>query len=275
MYKIILYKNLDKLDQYLEEAIFNHIKGDSIEHFESLKNICLISFDWYNPVESLGGPSRLVIYFSEDDLFFVCKDETLLDKVNSIFVESPEKDKTLFDFFRALIKPDMEYLDKLEDEIDNLEDNLLIHAQTKCANSIVMYRKKLMKIKKYYKQLSIIFENMVQNENNFISAKYIRHFVILNNRINTLLGMVFDLRDLITHLREAYQAQIDIEQNAIMRIFTVIAAIFLPLTLIAGWYGMNLKMPEVGWVYGYPAVIALSVTVCVTCIAIFKRKKWF
>jgi magnesium transporter len=76
-------------------------------------------------------------------------------------------------------------------------------------------------------------------------------------------------------VREAYQAQVDIEQNQIMKTFTVITAVFFPLSLIAGWYGMNFQMPEFGWRLGYPYVIALSAAVCAVCVICFKLKKWF
>jgi magnesium transporter len=59
-----------------------------------------------------------------------------------------------------------------------------------------------------------------------------------------------------------------------MRIFTVITGVFLPLTLIVGWYGMNLQMPEYTWKYGYLFVIGLSVLVAVACIVLFRRRKW-
>ena len=61
-----------------------------------------------------------------------------------------------------------------------------------------------------------------------------------------------------------------------MRILTVVTTIFMPLTLIAGWYGMNFKyMPELMSKYGYPGVIVFSILVVVIEIIYFKRKKWF
>jgi magnesium transporter len=60
-----------------------------------------------------------------------------------------------------------------------------------------------------------------------------------------------------------------------MKVFTVLTAVFLPLTLIVGWFGMNVKMPEYSWNYGYLYVIVLSITVCGICGWIFKKKKWF
>ena len=98
--------------------------------------------------------------------------------------------------------------------------------------------------------------------------------MILDGRIDRLYENVRSLRDYLSQVREAYQAQIDIEQNSLMKTFTVITAIFLPLTLLVGWYGMNLRMPEFSWDYGYLFVIALSVAIIVICIMLFKKRKW-
>ncbi len=76
-------------------------------------------------------------------------------------------------------------------------------------------------------------------------------------------------------MREAYQSQLSIQQNDLMKIFTVVTVVFLPLTLLAGWYGMNFtNMPELQWKYGYPAVIGVSAALVVWLIWYFKRKKW-
>ena len=59
-----------------------------------------------------------------------------------------------------------------------------------------------------------------------------------------------------------------------MKVFTVVTTIFLPLSLLAGWYGMNFRMPELTWKYGYPLVILISAGIVVWLIVYFKRKKW-
>ena len=100
-------------------------------------------------------------------------------------------------------------------------------------------------------------------------------FGFIDKKFDRLLEFVLHLQEYIEQVREAYQSQIDIEQNNIMKVFTVVTSIFLPLTLIAGWYGMNLQMPEFHWAWGYPFVIAVSLSVVVALIVIFKRKKWF
>lgn len=79
----------------------------------------------------------------------------------------------------------------------------------------------------------------------------------------------------MAQLREAYQSQLSIQQNELMKLFTVVTVIFLPLSLLAGWYGMNfVGMPELRWRYGYPAVIVLSVLIVAWLLWYFRKNKW-
>ena len=130
-------------------------------------------------------------------------------------------------------------------------------------------------MKRYYDQLDMILDQICENENRVLDADSARFFSALARRVERLAESVVHLRECVTQVREAYQAQIDIEQNQIMKIFTVITAIFLPLTLIVGWYGMNFHMPEYTWDFGYLYVILLSIAVCSACFFWFRKKKWF
>lgn len=76
-------------------------------------------------------------------------------------------------------------------------------------------------------------------------------------------------------LRDMYHTQIDVKQNRIMTLLTVVTTIFMPLTLIVGWYGMNFRyMPELETKWGYPGVIGLSVAIIIGGLWFFKKKKW-
>jgi magnesium transporter len=130
-------------------------------------------------------------------------------------------------------------------------------------------------LKRYYEQLVEITEAIEQNENGLIDKKVQRYFRIIANRADRLYHSVLNLRDYVTQVREAYQAQIDINLNTVMKVFTVITSVFLPLTLIVRWDGMNFSMPEYGWELGYPFVILLSLLTVTGTLVYFKKKKWF
>ena len=84
------------------------------------------------------------------------------------------------------------------------------------------------------------------------------------------------LHEYATQISSEYQAQVDIAQNRVMKVLTIVTAIFLPLSLIAGWYGMNFdSMPLLHWRWGYVTVAAVSALVVALLIWYFKRKKWF
>ena len=111
-------------------------------------------------------------------------------------------------------------------------------------------------------------ENIIFNEDNLF---YFRNFIRKSERLCSDVNI---LRENVVQLREIHQTSLDMKLNLTMKLFTVITAVFSPLTLIAGWYGMNFRyMPELNWRYGYPFVISMSAVTVIVCIYIFKKKK--
>ena len=102
----------------------------------------------------------------------------------------------------------------------------------------------------------------------------LHHLRICSDRVERLGQHTRTLRDYSVQVRESYQAQVDIRLNRMMYIFTIVTVIFLPLTLIVGWYGMNFTgMPELHWRYGYPFVIILSLVSIGICVWSIYRKR--
>ena len=103
----------------------------------------------------------------------------------------------------------------------------------------------------------------------------LRYFHLFASRVANLRDMASFVRDYAVQLREYYESQMDLRQNRIMTILTVITSIFMPLTLITGWYGMNFRyMPELNMPWAYPAVLGLCVVIVVICLIVFRKKKW-
>lgn len=183
--------------------------------------------------------------------------------------------KILYILLHRLTSMDNIILKELEGRIALLEEQVMEEVRRDYTKEIIELRKQLLFLKRYYEPLLDIAEGLEENENGLIEEGALKYFSILKDRIERLNNYVLHLRDYVTQVREAYQAQVDISLNHIMKLFTVITAVFLPLTLIAGWYGMNFKhMPELSWIYGYPFAFALSAAVVAVSLMYFKKHKY-
>lgn len=254
------------------------LNSPRFEGREGLNLICIPLIDFK---DSLLPFETVHIFMKKECLIFVCQDvKNLTNIINGLGADgNPDTsfEKLLYDFLEAVIAKNVKYVDHLEKKIVDLEDELLLDSRRKdYIERIVKLRKSLLALKRYYEQLLDIFSLIDINENNLFDSYALRSFRILAGKIDRLYHSVMNLRDYVTQIREAYQSQVDISLNKTMQFMTVLASIFLPLTLITGWYGMNFSsMPELNWDFGYPLVICISLSVAAICIYYFKKNKWF
>ncbi|MBE5862987.1 MAG: magnesium transporter [Lachnospiraceae bacterium] len=275
MQKVIYRSEIENYTQQMEAAVVKYIEEGQIETFEGFDNFSIIAFDWYDIKNLEADPSQMLLYFDTDDLFVICENEVSYEAATKYFSEAPSNERSMYLFFKNLFKGDTKNLEELEDRISDLDDAVIHDGSEEIREKILDARYEVLRLKKYYEQFEEIFDELCDNDNEMISADYINYFDVLNNRCERLLRQVLNLKEYVVQVRESYQAQIDIEQNRLMKVFTLMTSIFLPLTLIAGWYGMNLQMPEFGWKYGYPVVIFVCLLVCVIWAIVFKKKGWF
>ncbi len=238
--------------------------------------ICINAIDYQN----LYGGQRRVLFYLQKDFYFIFSDEPAKWKkiIETTIENLGEKNtiyKVLLEFITKLIGSDISIFDDLEKEIVELEQALITTQKKDCVKEIISLRKKLMILKKYHEQLLDVLEGLSENENAIFEETTLKYFDRLQKKTERYYENVLNLREAVTQVRESYQAQVDINLNYTMKIFTVITTIFLPLTLIVGWYGMNFEMPEYHWNHSYAMVIGLSISVVVAGVAFFKKKGWF
>lgn len=280
MNKVLRYEVPEEiaLDASTAAVLTRHLHNSNATVFEVYDSFLLISFEWFNLKSKSKKEKKISLFLDRQQLLVFMEDAHLCTQYRSLFETEKEKScqEMLRMFFIQLIEHDMEYIDEFEEMITNAEDHALQEKRKDYLNQIIKFRKQLLHLKHYYNQLQVIFDGLLENENRFFDEETLRRLNIIHNRIDRLQLSVTNLRDYVTQMREAYQAQIDIEQNNIMKLFTLITAIFLPLTLMVGWYGMNFKyMYELDSIYGYPVFIVVSFIVCVLLILYFKKKRWF
>lgn len=222
----------------------------------------------------------LCFYISSHYLILVVEEDTqwINEFCASLIEDDKQKYTVGYIFFRLLdniIQSDQNYLDRLSEEIQELEENVFNEVSCNFAKEMIHIRKHLTILERHYDPLTDIIEDFVGNENKICNKEAIRYFKIIKNRMRRLNHQVNQLGEYATHVREANDAQIEIKQNRIMQYFTLIASIVLPLTLITGWYGMNFEhIPELAWKFGYLYVIIISVVSSVLCVYAFKKNKW-
>ena len=189
---------------------------------------------------------------------------------------NPCLERFLYDFLEQIICDDRKMLESYDHTLDVLEDQILDGNTEGVLEQIAEIRNDLRDLKIHYTQLIDVCQELEENENHFFKDENERYFHLVAQRIERLLEMLLTLVDFTIQLREFCQSKIDEKQNRNLAFLTIISSIFMPLTLIAGWYGMNFKyMPELDKVWAYPLVFVVSVMIVVVCIVFFKKNKWF
>ena len=189
---------------------------------------------------------------------------------------SPSLERFLYDFLEQIVKDDLALMTRLELEMDTMEQAVLEdHEDALPIGRLNEIRMEIRDLQNHYEQLLDLAEELEENENGFFQQENLRYFRQFLSRVERLRDMATALRDYTIQIHDLYATQVDVRQNRIMTILTVITSIFLPLTLIAGWYGMNFRyMPELNWPWSYPVVIAVCIVIVVVCLVYFKKKKW-
>lgn len=275
MQKVIYRSEIENYIVQMEPEVVSYIEEGQIETFEGFDKFSLVAFDWYNIKDVDLDPSQMLLYLDKDDLFVICESRESYEEALKCFAGAPSNERALYLFFKNLFKGDTKNLEDLEDRISKLDDAVIHGSKEDIREQIVDIRYEVLRLKKYYDQFEEIFDELCDNDNEMISEEFLSYFDVLNNRCGRMISLVMNLKEFIVQVREAYQAQIDIEQNRLMKVFTLVTSIFMPLTLIAGWYGMNLQMPEYSWKFGYPVVIGVCVLVCTIWIIVFRKNGWF
>ncbi|GIP24142.1 MULTISPECIES: magnesium/cobalt transporter CorA [Paenibacillus] len=165
--------------------------------------------------------------------------------------------------------------DRIEDKIERLEEDILVHTKRSHLSEIIGLRSEILWLKKMLGPQKEVINILNKKDLRLIDDQLQKYFSdIYENAVK--ISENFDtFRELMGNLREAYQSSIANRANEIMRVFTAITTIFIPLTLITGIYGMNFtNMPELHSRYGYFIVLGIMAALGLGMFYIFRKKDW-
>jgi len=167
-------------------------------------------------------------------------------------------------------------IDSLDEAITALEDRLLTSEPTQDAlNTIQKLKREVINIRKHVSPVRELMAAMLRSESELIDEKTHLYLRDVSDHVIRVIESIESYRDILTSLLEIYISSVSNKMNEVMKVLTVFASIFIPLTFIAGIYGMNFEhMPELHWKWAYPALWITFITIPAVLLIYFKKKKW-
>lgn len=166
-------------------------------------------------------------------------------------------------------------MEKLEEQVEDLEEELVNDPTPESLHKISRLKKDMIFLRKSVWPLRELINNLERSES-----------LVIKDTTNIYLRDVYDhtiqvidtletFRDMVSGMIDIYLSGLSYKMNEIMKVLTLIATIFIPLTFVVGLYGMNFKhMPEIEWEYGYYAVLTVMIVMVVGMLTYYRKKKW-
>lgn len=166
-------------------------------------------------------------------------------------------------------------LEHFGEEIEDLEEELVIHPRPDALKTIQKYKRDMILLRKSVWPLRELINGLQRAESELIKDTTKIYLRDIYDHTIQVIDAVEDFRDILSSMVDVYLSSVSYRMNDIMKVLTIIATIFIPLTYIAGVYGMNFDyMPELRWRWGYPAVMLFMTLLGVSMFLYFKKKRW-
>ena len=184
-------------------------------------------------------------------------------------------DYLVYSLIDAIVDNYFTIIERLDEKIENLEDKIIIQPNPSNVQAIHKLKRDLIFLRKSVWPLREVISFLEKGESPLVLESTHIYLRDVYGHTIQVMDTVETLRDVISGILDIYLSSINTRMNEIMKMLTIIATIFIPLTFITGIYGMNFQyMPEIKWFWGYPAVLSIMVAIGIGMLIYFKGKKW-
>jgi magnesium transporter len=230
----------------------------------------------------------ILITIQEDDKCDVFGPVRERLRVGRGYIRKLGPDYLAYALLDSIIDQGFPILECIGEALDELEDELLTQPSRACVARLHDYRRTFVHLRRAIWPERDLINTLLHDESGLVSKQTKVFLRDAYDHAIRVMDMLEGYRELTASLLELYLSAVSQRTNEIMRVLTVISSIFIPLTFVAGVYGMNfqkepldpanvtmpLNMPELHWAYGYPGILALMLLVAIGQILFFKRKGW-
>jgi magnesium transporter len=281
-------ENIEKLCDRLEidkltvEDIFTEKRRPKIEEYPNYmffsirsalpdeNNIFVLQQE---QISFLLGSDHLISFQEKSSDHFLDVRDRIEKKRGKIRLKGP--DFLLFRMLDAIVDNYFEVLEDITDSIEKLELKLIREANSDTLKMIEFQKRKLIELRKIVLPLKDITFQLDKIQSPFIEPDNHYYFADLKENCQAVLEEIDANKQILEGMANLYYAVQGQRMNEIMKVLTVVSAIFIPLTFIAGVYGMNFKyMPELGKPYGYYVVVGAMFVIAGTLLLIFFKRGW-
>jgi len=167
-------------------------------------------------------------------------------------------------------------LEKLGDQLEELEEELVDDPTAESMRRIHHLKREILYLRRSVWPLRELLGMLEKSESPLIQESTHIFFRDIHDHVVQIIDTIETFREMLSGMLDIYLSSLSNRMNQVMKVLTIIATLFIPLTFIAGVYGMNFKfMPELNWRWGYPLVWGVIVSVATGLIVYFKKKGWW
>ena len=184
-------------------------------------------------------------------------------------------DYLMYAIIDAVIDGYFPFLEQMGEVVEELEDEVVESPTRQTLGRVHEIKRDLLNVRRSIWPLREAINGLIRDESELIGETARIYLRDCYDHAIQVLDVIETYRELAGGLMDVYLSSVSNKMNEVMKVLTVIATIFIPLTFIAGIYGMNFEtMPELKWRWSYPTLWALMVIVAITMLALFRRKGW-
>lgn len=219
------------------------------------------------------GPHYLLSFYAGDDDIYAPIRERLLQAKGRI--RKMGADYLAYSLIDLVVDNYFVELEKFGDQMESLEDEVVARPSPQTLRDVHQFKNDMIMLRKSLWPLREVIARLERRESSLISENLGNYFRDVYDHTIIAIDTVETYRDILSGMLDIYLSSMSNRLNEIMKVLTIIATIFMPLTFITSLYGMNFKnMPELQWHYGYYGVIGVVVATAVVMLLYFKRKQW-
>jgi magnesium transporter len=190
-------------------------------------------------------------------------------------IRNSDSDYLFYALMDAVVDHYFIILEKLGERIELLEEELLENPKPQTIENIHHLKREMIFFRKQIWPLREVLNSSVKDETELIQEKTKIFLRDVYDHTVQVMDTIESLRDVLSGMLDLYLSTISNRMNEVMKVLTIIATIFIPLTFIAGIYGMNFKfMPELEWKYSYPLLWVILIVIFFFMVVWFKKRKW-